>query len=143
VDRVVVDTGPIVALFDRTDQYHGTAVEFVRTCTDPLVSNLAVLTEAMFLLDFSVKAQTACLTWVSEGAVVLEPAHTDDLRQCQRLMEKYADLPMDFADASLVTLCDRLGERRVATMDQHFSVYRLAGGQRLLNVFPTGSAMRR
>ena len=66
---VVVDSGPCVALFDRDDSHHKAAVEFVRRQRRrELLSTLAVVTEVMYLLDFSLQAQTDFLTWVNSGA---------------------------------------------------------------------------
>jgi predicted nucleic acid-binding protein len=89
-----------------------------------MISNLAVVTEVCYLLDFSQQAQADFLRWIERGAVTLIELGRTDFRRTVELMEKYADLPMDFADASLVSISERLGIRDVASFDGHFQVYR-------------------
>lgn len=130
---IVVDAGPLIALFDRDDRYHRRAIEFVRTCQSRLVTNLPVLTEATFLLRFSVEAQRDLLMW-AHRSVEIDGA-TTDLPRIAALLEKYRDMPADFADASLVALAERLNLRQVASVDRDFSVYRRLGNRTFENVF--------
>lgn len=133
--HVVVDTGPLVALFDGDDRHHRRARRFLQENRDELLSNIAVVTEAMYLLAFDLGAQKDFLRWVAAGAVTLvEPERTDFDRVTQ-LMEKYADLPMDFTDGLLVAMCERLGIQHVATVDKDFAIYRFKGRGRFINVF--------
>jgi len=84
-----------------------------------------VLTEVMYLLSFSMPAQHAAIDFVLKGAVTLVPSDVQALMAMRSLMEKYADLPMDFADASLVYLAEETGILHVVTLDRRdFSVYR-------------------
>jgi predicted nucleic acid-binding protein len=137
VPSIVVDAGPLIALFDRDDRYHRRAVEFVRDCRSPLVTNLPVLTEAMFVLRFSAAAQCDLLWW-AHRALDIDAGTTADLPRIVDLLEKYRDLPADFADVSLVVLAERLKVRRVASVDRDFAVYRLPGRRRFENVFLRG-----
>jgi hypothetical protein len=87
------------------------------------------ITEVLYLLNFSWSAQSAALDFVLSGAITLVPSSLESLKM-KRLMKKYADLPMDFADATLVCLAHDLAIRHVVTFDQkHFTVYRLPGRQ--------------
>lgn len=131
---VAVDTGPLVALFDKDDREHVAAKSFVDRTSDRLVTNLAVITEATFLLSFSIDAQTDFLTWAM-GSLDLDKETGSDLPRITEIIRKYADLPADFADASLVALCERRGIASVATLDKHFDVYRTRDRKRLRNVF--------
>ena len=133
--RVVFDSGPLVALFDRDDAFHQQAVKFIRRFKNEPVSNLAVVTEVMYLLDFSIQAQVNFLHWIREGAVTLLQPEGEELGRVIDLMEKYADLPMDFTDATLVALAERLGIREIATVDRHFSIYRYRNRDAFRNVF--------
>ena len=130
---IVVDAGPLMALFDRNDRHHRRAVEFVRTCQSRLVTNLPVLTEATFLLRFSVEAQRDLLIWAHRSVEI--DGTTTDLPRIAALLEKYRDMPADFADASLVALAERLNLRRVASTDRDFAVYRRLGNRTFENVF--------
>jgi predicted nucleic acid-binding protein len=133
VPSIVVDAGPLMALFDRNDRHHRRAVEFVRTCQSRLVTNLPVLTEATFLLRFSVEAQRDLLIWAHRSVEI--DGTTTDLPRIAALLEKYHDLPADFADASLIALAERLNLRQVASVDQDFAVYRTLGNRTFENVF--------
>lgn len=132
---VVVDSGPLIALFDRDDRHHRRAIDFLKWFRGELISNHAVLTEVCHLLDFSVRAQIDFLRWVVRGGVRLEKITAQDLDRVIELTEKYSDLPMDFADASLVCLCDRMGIRSVASVDRDFTVYRTSKGRPFRNLF--------
>ena len=133
--KTVVDSGPLIALFDRGDQYHQNALEFLKHFRGELVSTVAVITEVTHLLDFSTGAQIDFIKWVGDGAVDLVHLHRDDLVRIVELTRKYADLPMDFADASLVAISERLGIRDIATIDADFHIYRIADKDIFHNVF--------
>jgi hypothetical protein len=137
VPNIAVDTGPLVALFNRDDAQHRAAERFLARATSALVTNVAVVTEALYLLGFSTQVQTDFLQWAVVGLEVDE-ATAEDFPRIIEVMNKYADLPADFADASLVALCERRGIREVATLDKDFDVYRTADRKRLRNVFFDG-----
>lgn len=78
------------------------------------------------------------MKWVSRGGIAVHDIPQDALSEISGLMEKYSDLPMDLADASLAWLAERTGIRDIATFDERdFSVYRLAGGKRFNNLLAT------
>jgi predicted nucleic acid-binding protein len=125
-----MDTGPWVALIDRSESRHHKCVEWLSQFEGEIFSTESVLTEVLYLLNFSWSAQSAALDFVSSGAITLVPSSLESLKMIKRLMKKYADLPMDFADATLVCLAHDLAIRHVVTFDQkHFTVYRLPGRQ--------------
>lgn len=130
---VLVDTGPLIALLDRSDNSHGEVVATLRNIQDPLVSVWPVVVEAMYLLSFSWKAQKALWEIFETGTVQLLPLGEDDIPPMKRLMEKYRDLPMDLADAALVWVAEREELPRVLTLDRrHFNVYRLPRKKRFV-----------
>ncbi len=131
---IVVDAGPLIAVFDRDDRHHHRAVEFIQDCRERLITNFPVLTEATYVLRFSVKAQRDLLWWAHKS-LEIDQGTLADLPRIIALLEKYRDLPADFADASLVALADRLGVWRVASVDRDFAIYRLSGKRRFENVF--------
>ena len=136
--KTVVDSGPLVALFDRDDAHHANALGFLRTFEGELISDLPVVTEVMYLLDFSVQAQVSFLQWLVAGGVTLIDVTAEDLVRTAELLQKYSGLPADFADATLVALAERLGMHEIATVDRDFGIYRLKGKRALRNVFPGG-----
>ena len=133
---VAVDSSVLCALFDPHDRRHSDATAFMSANRDVLVSNIAVLTEVSHLLAFSKRRQIQCMNFAADLIEVdLETA--SDLRRIIAIMQKYADLPADFADAALLALCERTGVDRIATFDKDFDVYRLANGRALTNVMST------
>lgn len=136
VTAILIDTGPMVALFDPSERQHRRVVDTLAGLSprDSLHTSLAVVTEATHLLDFSVAKQLECLRWCGLGGVHIEPIAAADLPTLEALMWKYRDLPMDFADATLVWLASRLGTREILTLDRtDFGIYRDAKGQPFLN----------
>lgn len=125
--KILIDSGPLIALFDRNDKYHLASVEFIKSNNSELVTTLASVTETLHLLDFNRNAQIDFLGWVNVGAVTLETITSIDLQRIKELTIKYSDLPMDFADACLVFLAEKFNINTVATIDRDFDVYRLKG----------------
>jgi len=124
--RVVMDTGPWVALIDRSESKHAECVNWFRRFTGDIYSSEAVLTEVLYLLDFSNPAQSAAIDFVLEGAIALVPSSIESLKGVKELMRKYKDLPMDFADATLVSIAQELGIYHAVTFDRkHFNIYRV------------------
>lgn len=132
--NIVVDSGVFIALFDKSDRYHAQAQQFIREVSGRLHTNLAVITEVVHMLDFSQQAQQDFLFWVQQ-AVQIDEQTLGDWTRILALLEKYADLPADFADASLITLSERLNTRTVASVDSDFTVYRDYARQHFTNVF--------
>ncbi len=134
-EKIVVDSGPLIALFDKDDHYHSMAIEFIRNFRGQLLSNHAVITEVTHLLDFSVGVQIDFLQWVLDGGVKIQEITADDLLRIIELTKKYSDLPIDFADASLVVLCERMKIREIASVDSDFRIYRTREKKTFKNVF--------
>ena len=124
---VLVDAGPLVALIDRSDPHHEACATALKSLTDSLLSVWPVVTEAMYLLAFSWRAQDALWDLIASQDLVLAPLDHTDAPRVRDLMHKYRDLPMDLADAALVRVAERERLRRVFTVDRrHFTVYRPA-----------------
>src|SRR5687767_1439018 len=109
--KAVVDSGQLVALFNGRDADHRRVVSFLVDYSGRLHSTLAVITEVMHLLDFSHGAQHDFLTWFFGGAVHYVELTEVDAQRAIALHAKYADRPMDFADATLVAIAERLDIR--------------------------------
>nr|VFJ86493.1 MAG: hypothetical protein BECKLFY1418B_GA0070995_100357 [Candidatus Kentron sp. LFY]VFK13744.1 MAG: hypothetical protein BECKLFY1418C_GA0070996_100431 [Candidatus Kentron sp. LFY] len=132
--NIVVDSGPLIALFDGSDRFHERAVAFVRDLRGHLVTNLPVMTEVVYMLDFSHQAQRDFLYW-AEQALTIDRETPGDLPRIRALLNKYRDLPADFADASLVALCERMRVMDVASVDSDFSIYRARERHYFRNLF--------
>ena len=133
---MIVDAGPLVALLDQRDVHHAACVAALRALREALVTTWPAFTEAMYLLGSSWRGQNALWSRVETGALTLAPLDEGDAPRMRELMEKYRDLPMDLADASLVRIAEREDLTRIFTLDRrHFSVYR-PGRRRRFSILP-------
>lgn len=124
---ILVDAGPLIALLHRDDRNHDLCVRALRSLREPLGTAWPVVTEAMYLLGFSWRAQDALWEMIDSGALGLLALDSGDVPRMRELMRKYRDLPMDVADAALVRIAEREGIRRIFTIDRRdFGVYRPA-----------------
>ncbi len=122
---ILVDAGPLVALIHADDRHHQVCRDVFRQLSEPLVSVWPAVVEAMYLLDFSWRAQDALWEFLHRRALTLLPLGQDDVTRMRALMEKYRDLPMDLADAALVRVAERERIRRIFTLDRRdFAIYR-------------------
>jgi predicted nucleic acid-binding protein len=125
---ILVDTGPMVALVDPNDQYHGACLETFKKLLPPLGTVWPVITETMYLLTGRLRGQEGVWGLIERGAIELLPFGLADVPRTRELMRQYADLPMDLADAALIAVAEREGIRKIFTVDRKdFSVYRLLG----------------
>lgn len=129
----LIDTGAIVALLDAADPWHGACAAALRETRLPLATTAAVIGEVFHF----VRNHRLSEAWRSlrRGTITLEPILDGDLPDLERLMLKYADRPMDFADATLVRLAEREGLTTILTVDRDFEVYRI-GGRKAFRVLP-------
>lgn len=124
---MLVDAGPLIALIHGGDQHHERCVATFRNIETTLGTVWPVLTEAMYLLNFSWRAQEALWEMLDRAAVILLSLEEPDLLRMRELMKKYRDLPMDLADAALVAVAERERIRSIFTLDRRdFQVYRPA-----------------
>ena len=135
--ELLLDTGALVSLLDRSQHHHRAFSDFFEDFRGVLVSTEAVLTESTHLLARAPSGRETCLDFFLEGGAHLIPSTPATLRRCQQLMHKYRDLPMDFADATLVALAEELQTDLVFTTDRRdFDVYRIGGKKRFKIVPP-------
>ena len=105
---ILIDTGPIVAFFDKDDRFHAVCTDILKGIHEPLMTTWPVVTECFFLLDFSWQVQEDLWTFLLRGGIDIHPLQKEHRMKCRDLMKRYHDLPMDLADATLVTLADAL-----------------------------------
>jgi uncharacterized protein len=124
--NAILDTGPWVALIDRSEANHDHCAEWFEQYAGKIYSTEAVLTEVLYLLNFAIDAQIAAIDFVLESVVELVPTSVESLNRAKSFMVKYSDLPMDYADATIVCLALETGMRNVITLDRKdFSIYRI------------------
>jgi len=129
----LVDTGAVAALVNRLDRHHRAAYDWFRDFRGQLLTTEAVIAETVYLLDGLIAHQRAALIWFerARAAKRLQVAPVADYERISEIMAHYADLPCDYADATLIDLGERTGVVAIATIDQRdFSIYRLRGGKR-------------
>jgi uncharacterized protein len=124
---ILVDAGPLIALLSSGDEHHKRCRAALQSLREPIATAWPVLTEAMHLLRFSWAAQDGLLDMIDSGALDLVPLTATDVPRIRQLMHKYRELPMDLADAALVTVAEREGIARIFTLDRRdFEMYRPA-----------------
>ena len=125
---MLLDTGPFVALLDSTERNHQRCVMLFREFRGQLFTTEPVLTEVLYLLGPAIKGQKTGIEFVLKGGAILVPQSLGSLKRGLELMEKYKDVPMDFADATLVVLAEEMEVTEIFTLDiKGFSTYRIQG----------------
>lgn len=128
---ILVDTGPLVALFDPQDGQHVRCVATLKEIREPIITTMPVLTEAFHMLSPASIGADRLREFIENGGLSVWFFDRPALTRAFELMELYADHPMDLADASLVTAAEALGTRRVFTIDRNdFETYRVRRGHR-------------
>lgn len=128
---ILVDAGPLVAIVDAGDQHHRICLEAADTFKEPLGTVWPVLAEVAHLLRDLPEARDAVWEMIEIGALHLLQLGAVDLPRIRALMKKYADLPMDLADAALVAVAEREAIVKIFTVDRlDFAIYRLHGRRR-------------
>jgi predicted nucleic acid-binding protein len=123
---ILIDAGPLVALVDADDQHHAKCVAALKGLREPLATVWPPLVEAIYLLSDLPLAQEALWEMLDRGVVLLFPLDSSDIPRIREHMRKYANRPMDLADAALLRVAEREGLRKIFTIDRaDFSVYRL------------------
>lgn len=127
----LVDTGPFVALFDPRDHLHTRCRKILRRLRGPLLTTVPVLTEAFHLLTPGSRGAENVRDFITAGGCRIFFLDDSGIERAFALMRKYADQPMDLADASIIVAAEATASRRVFTLDHKgFSAYRMKVGHR-------------
>ena len=140
---ILVDTGPLVALFDHKDAEHDRCANVLKSLREPLQTTIPVLTEVFYMLGPATRESDRLREFVEKGGLSIWFFDRPALTRAFELMEIYADHPMDLADASLVVAAESLGTRKVFTVDRKdFETYRVRRGHRHypMEIVPAGPA---
>src|SRR5262249_6906152 len=133
----IVDAGPLVAFFDRAEQYHRWVAERIEELDAPLLVCEPVLAEAMYLIARYATAQDVLLGLVQNGALNVAFPIEEHIDAIRKLLQKYRDTPMSLADACIVRMAEIYDRHAVLTLDSDFSVYRKHGRTSLTVIHPT------
>lgn len=124
---IIVDTGPLVALFHASDRHHEAAKAVLQSNPAVLVTTWPVVAEACHFLGQA--GRRALLTFIRRGALRLETLSVEDVPGLDGLLARYAG--MDFADATLVLIAEKTGIMEIFTIDRRdFEAYRTPSGRR-------------
>jgi len=135
VKSILIDAGPLIGLFDRSDKYHLKAVRFIKEFKGELWTTWPVITEVSHMLDFNVKTQLAFLEWIERGGLKIFSLEQRHLLRIITLTEKFSDVPMDLADASLIVASESTSFKEIASIDSDFYNYRDIRKKYLQNIF--------
>ncbi|MEY9940943.1 type II toxin-antitoxin system VapC family toxin [Streptacidiphilus sp. MAP5-3] len=129
----VLDTGPLAAAFNAADRQHAECASLLMSLTGRRLLPSPVMTEVCWLLERWPKIEAAFLAEVARGTFELVHLTSADLTRMSELVLRYADFPLGGVDASVITVAERFGVDRVATLDRrHFSVVKPAHVHALL-----------
>jgi uncharacterized protein len=129
---LLTDAGPLIAIIDADEPDHHVCLEALDQVSLPLVTTWPAFTEAMYLLARAggLTGQRALGRLVHSERLAVADLSPSAVERSAKLMDQYADRPMDLADATLVALAEEQGHRRIFTLDSDFHVYRIRGRQR-------------
>jgi predicted nucleic acid-binding protein len=124
VKPVLLDTGVIVALLDRSERRHEACAEVIRELEAPLITCEAVITESCYLLRNLAGAAGAVIDNVAAGIFQIPFQLSREAASVKQVLRKYRDRQIDLADACLIRLADEFGTADILTLDRDFAVYR-------------------
>jgi predicted nucleic acid-binding protein len=139
---VLLDAGFIVALLDRSENFHKTCARTVREVEAPLVTCEAVITESCYLLRNLSGASEAVIENIAAGIFQVPFQLSRDVAGVKQVLRKYKDRKIDLADACLIHLADQFGTGDILTLDQDFAIYRW-GRNKPFRVLPSADLQRR
>lgn len=128
----LLDAGPLVAYLDSTDSHHDPCADALEAFDGQLHTTSAVIVETMHFLGHDPDGPDALVKLLARSRTQVHGCtELDQLESAARLMRKYADVPMDFADATLVLLAQELVVADILTLDRRgFSTFRFGGHKR-------------
>jgi predicted nucleic acid-binding protein len=138
VSEIIVDTGPLVAMLVRTDDYHGWTVERLRDLRPPFMTCEPVLAEVAHLVRRVRQGIDRFVGLLLSDLLRVEFDLVEERAAVGRLLRKYADRPMSLADACLVRLAELHDRASVLTLDGDFAVYRKHGRRAIPLIVPGG-----
>ena len=134
MQKTIIDSGPIIALFDRSDKFHNKVLDFIKTYKGKFVTSWAVITEVSHMLDFNLQVQIDFLKWCEVGGIEVYDISQTEISNIRIMMEKYIDIPMDLADATLMYIANKENIKNIVSIDSDFDIYRTLKKQSLNNL---------
>jgi len=137
IPAAIVDTGPLVAFFDRSHRHHDWVWDEASKLRAPLLVCEAVLSETLFLLARFSDAQDSLFGLLERRAIALAFHIEEHISEIRQLLRKYSDRPMSLADACIVRMAETHEGHAVFTLDSDFTIYRKNGRTPIDLIFPS------
>ena len=134
--NIIIDSGPLVAILDKRDQYNEFAINKMETLPAPFYTCEAVITESFFLLQSVPQGSERLIALLSAEKIVFPFQYGQHSASVHGIMNKYADQPASFTDACLVAMYESLRDAHIFTLDSDFSIYRAQNGEPLQLIRP-------
>ena len=132
--NTLIDAGPLIALFNKNDKHHERVIRFLKKYEGEIITTWPVITETTHMLSYNVNTQIDFLKWIQRGGINIEEILIGDLERIIKLSEKYSNVPMDLADASLLVISERKKIQEIITIDSDYYIYRTENKEMLINL---------
>lgn len=136
--NIIIDTGPLIAFFDQSDQYNYYAGKEFSNLDSPFYTCEAVLTETIFLFQRGGINADLLFRMIEREDLIIKPTfnNTSNQQQIRKIIQNYDNLPASFTDACLVALSETINESSIFTLDKDFTIYRNSKGKPLSLINP-------
>ncbi len=120
----IIDTGPLVAILNRNDEYHAWSVDQLKGISGSLLTCESVISEAFFLLRKTRNGADQLEIMLTKGVIIVEFSLHQELKHVCKLLSKYRNVPMSLTDACMVRMAEIHSKHRIFTLDSDFHIYR-------------------
>jgi predicted nucleic acid-binding protein len=134
--KIIIDTSPLVAFIDKSDNFHFWTVETWKKLSPPLLTCEAVIAESCFLLQNVHGGESAILSLLKAEVIQIPFNLSEEVTEIKQLMKQYQSVPMSLADACLVRMSELIRESSVFTLDSDFRIYRQYKNQVIPVIMP-------
>lgn len=117
------------------NKYHSAIIKFLKKYDGILITTWPVITEVLHMLDFNTRTQIDFLKWIERGGLQIQSFSQEQITRLIELSEKYSDIPMDLADATLILTSEMENIKDIVTIDSDFYIYRNVRNEFLNNLF--------
>ena len=134
MNKITIDTGVFIALFSKSDIYHEKAIHFIKSENMIPFTTGAVITEVTYIFHNRIDIQYDFLKLISKSNITIISFRNSEYLKIATLMKKYSDLPMDYADATIVYGCEKINSNVIASVDSDFTIYKYKGRKSFNNI---------
>ena len=132
--EILVDSGPLIALFHEKDKFHKKVVEIIKSKHIQLITTWSVITEVFYFLSSYKEKTDNFLEWIERGGLIISELQFSDIKLLRKRIQKYSNFPMDLADATLVIIAEKESIYQILSIDSDFQIYKMSNGKFLENI---------